>query len=453
MFSTSLTMIDIVCEPAPNTSYFTAAQVPAAGTIIKPRLNEKATPLLFQPIKIRGVEFHNRIVVSSPCIRVLECHVDVSFQKLSPMAQYSADYNGAVTPWHTAHRSTVAHMLNVAVGGIFTRGPGLTFVEATAVLPQGRTSPQDLGIWSDEHVEPLRKLVEFAHSQNQKIGIQLAHAGRKASTLAMWLDGNTGASANVGGWPDDVWAPSAIPYKDSPDYPKAKALSVEGIQGVVRAFADAARRAVAAGFDVIDIHAAHGYLLHQFMSPVTNKRTDQYGGSFENRIRLPLEVVDAVRAAMPADTPLFFRVSATEWLEEVAPEEPSWRLEDTVRLSEILVAHGVDLIDVSSAGLDRRQKIKFLAPAYQAHFSEAVKKAVGDRILVSAVGGIVNGQIAEEVLENGQADLVMVGRQFIKNTATVVTFAEELGVNVKLPHQIDWVVRGRGITRREQLKN
>ncbi|OBZ67701.1 putative NADPH dehydrogenase C23G7.10c [Grifola frondosa] len=420
-------MIDIVSEPAPNTPYFTAAQVPAAGTIIEPQPDGKATPLLFQPIKIRGVEFHNRIVVS-------------------PMAQYSADYNGAVTPWHTAH-----------LGGIFTRGPGLTFVEATAVLPHGRTSPQDLGIWSDEHVEPLRKLVEFAHSQNQKIGIQLAHAGRKASTVAMWLDGDAGASANVGGWPDDVWGPSAIPYKDSPDHPKAMALSVEGIQEAVRAFADATKRAVAAGFDVIDIHAAHGYLLHQFMSPVANKRTDQYGGSFENRIRLTLEVADAVRGAMRADMPLFFRISATEWLEDIAPdvaqEESSWRLEDTIRLSEVLAAHGVDLIDVSSAGLDHRQKIKITPGAYQAHLAEAVKKAVGDRILVSAVGGIVNGQIAEEILEKGQADLVMMGRQFIKNTATVVSFAEELGVNVKLPHQIDWVVRGRGFARRGQLKN
>jgi 2,4-dienoyl-CoA reductase-like NADH-dependent reductase (Old Yellow Enzyme family) len=191
------------------------------------------------------------------------------------------------------------------VGGIFTRGPGLSLVESTSVLPEGRITPEDLGIWSDTQLEPLFKVVEFAHSQNQKIGIQLAHAGRKASTVAPWITGDATAYAAVGGWPDNVWGPSAIPYEE--EYPKPKELSKEGIKRIVSAFVDATKRAVKVGFDVIEIHSGHGYLLHSFLSPASNKRADEYGGSFENRIRLILEVVDGVRAAMPDDMPLFYR--------------------------------------------------------------------------------------------------------------------------------------------------
>jgi 2,4-dienoyl-CoA reductase-like NADH-dependent reductase (Old Yellow Enzyme family) len=191
------------------------------------------------------------------------------------------------------------------VGGIFTRGPGLSLVEGTSVLPEGRITPEDLGIWSDTQLEALFKVVEFAHSQNQKIGIQLAHAGRKASTVAPWITGDATASAAVGGWPDNVWGPSAIPYEE--EYPKPKELSKDGIKTIVSAFVDATKRAVKVGFDVIEIHSGHGYLLHSFLSPASNKRTDEYGGSFENRIRLILEVVDGVRAAMPDDMPLFYR--------------------------------------------------------------------------------------------------------------------------------------------------
>ena len=191
------------------------------------------------------------------------------------------------------------------MGGIFTRGPGLTLVEATAVTPQGRITPEDSGLWSDEQIPPLRQIVEFAHSQGVKIGIQLAHAGRKASAVAPWLDLGATAAEEHGGWPDDVWAPSAIPYSDK--LPKPKELTKGGIKEVVRAFVEATKRALKAGFDVIEIHNAHGYLLHEFLSPISNKRTDEYGGSFENRIRLTLEVVDAVRAVIPKDMPLFLR--------------------------------------------------------------------------------------------------------------------------------------------------
>jgi 2,4-dienoyl-CoA reductase-like NADH-dependent reductase (Old Yellow Enzyme family) len=191
------------------------------------------------------------------------------------------------------------------VGGIFTRGPGLSIIEAAAVLPEGRTTPEDSGLWKDSQIEPLRKIVEFAHSQSQKVGIQLAHAGRKASTVAPWLHGSLAATEDVGGWPDNVWGPSTVPYHD--DFPVPKELSKVQIKAVVVAFVDAAKRALKAGVDVIEIHNAHGYLLFSFLSPTSNKRTDEYGGSFENRIRLTLEVVDAIRKVIPEDMPLFLR--------------------------------------------------------------------------------------------------------------------------------------------------
>lgn len=191
------------------------------------------------------------------------------------------------------------------MGGIFTRGPGLTIIEATGVVPQGRITPDDAGLWTDDQIEPLRKIVEFAHAQNQKIGIQLAHAGRKASTVAPWLSFSATATEAFGGWPDDVWAPSAIPYSET--FPQPKELSRAQIKDLVKAWVDAAKRALKAGVDVIEIHNAHGYLLHEFVSPVSNKRTDEYGGSFENRIRFTLEIVDAIRAVIPESMPLFLR--------------------------------------------------------------------------------------------------------------------------------------------------
>ncbi|OCH92583.1 FMN-linked oxidoreductase [Obba rivulosa] len=413
-------MEDIISPAAPNVPYFTPAQNPPVGAAIVPQPDGKPVPKLFQPLKIRGLEVHNRIFLSS-------------------LAQSSAD-DGKVTPWHFAH-----------FGGIMIYGPGISMLEGTAVAPNGRTSPQDLGLWSDAQVAPLQKLVDFAHAQNQKVGVQLAHAGRKASTVAPWLSAEHGASAAVGGWPHDVYAPSAVAYNpENPAYPVPKALTTQGIRELVGAFAGAARRAVEAGVDAVEIHGAHGYLIHEFVSPVTNKRTDEYGGSFENRTRFAVEVVDAVRAVIPSDMPLFFRVSASDWLEEVAPDEPSWRIEDTIRLGEILAEHGVDLYDVSSGGLERRQKILFKAPTYQAHFSEAVKKQLGDKILVSAVGGITSGSVAQQVLEEGQADLIFVGRQFLRDHQTVWTFARDLEVEIRLPNQVEWVFRGRGSSRSKQ---
>ncbi|KAI5996150.1 hypothetical protein EDD15DRAFT_2250703 [Pisolithus albus] len=400
----------IANKPAPAISYYTPAQVPAAGTAYDPQPDGQPIPELFQPLKIRGTTFHNRIF-------------------LSPLCQYSAD-DGHFTSWHMAH-----------LGGITSRGPGLTMIEATAVVPEGRITPEDAGLWKDSQAESLRPIIEFAHSQNQKIGIQLAHAGRKASTIAPWLHGGMIATEEVGGWPDNVWGPSTVPWDEN--FPSPKEMSKEQIKRVVVAFAEAAKRALKVGVDVIEVHGAHGYLISSFLSPYSNKRTDEYGGSFENRIRFPLEVVDAVRNVIPDDMPLFFRISATDWLEESLPNEPSWRSEDTIKLASILADHGVDLLDVSSGGNSPKAVVVKKTVAYQAPFAEAVKQAVGDRILVGAVGSISNGHIAQEVLDKGQADVVFVGRQFMKNPASVWAFSSDVGVAIKLAHQTGWPFAGR----------
>lgn len=352
------------------------------------------------------------------------------------MCQYSSD-EGKLTPWHMAH-----------LGGIFSRGPALTIIEATAVVSEGRITPEDSGLWEDAQIKPIRDIVEFAHSQGAKIGIQLAHAGRKASTVAPWLSSGMMSSLEHGGWPDDVWAPSAIAYNDV--FPQPHALTKDGIKRIVRAFVDAAKRCLKAGIDVIEIHNAHGYLLHEFLSPASNKRTDEYGGSFDNRIRFTLEVVDAVRSIIPQDMPLFIRLSATDWLEESLAGEPSWTSADTVRLSGILAEHGVDLIDVSSGGLHPKQKINRseTVSAYQAPFAEAVKQAHGidtpAGLFVGAVGDINTGHIAEDVLQKGMSDVVFIARQFQKDPAVVLTYAQQLGIVIKVANQIEWGMKGRG---------
>ncbi|KAH9852404.1 FMN-linked oxidoreductase, partial [Lenzites betulinus] len=350
---------------------------------------------------------------------------------LSPLCQYSSE-DGVIQEWQHAH-----------LGGIFTRGPGLTVVEATAVLPEGRITPECAGIWTDAQAAAWARVVEFAHSQGQRIAIQLAHAGRKASCLAPFVHSGLVADEAAGGWPDDVWGPSTIPFDEN--YPRPRALTHAGIKRIVKGFVEAAKRAVRAGFDVIEVHGAHGYLISSFLSPTSNDRTDAYGGSFEGRARLALEVVDAVRAVIPPSMPLFFRVSASEWLEESMPDTPSWRAEDTVRLAGLLAAHGVDFLDVSSSGNHPAQRIK-TGPAYQAHFAEAVKKAHGDKILVGAVGSIESGTVALGVLDKGQADAVFVGRLFQKNPGVVWAFADDLGVDIHVAQQIGWGFKGRAKT-------
>ncbi|KZL84250.1 nadh:flavin oxidoreductase nadh oxidase [Colletotrichum incanum] len=398
-----------VNEPAPGIPYFTPKQDPPAGTALLPE-GQKDVPKLFRPLKLRGLVLQNRIA-------------------LSPLCQYSAQ-DGHYTMWHETH-----------MGGIIQRGPGIACVEATAVQPRGRITPEDVGLWKDSQIEPLRKVVEFAHSQNQKIMIQLAHAGRKASTVAPWLSSGSVAGKNLNGWPDDVHAPSAIAWNEHHAHPKE--MSTQDIEQFKAAFADSVRRALKAGFDAIEIHNAHGYLLHEFLSPVSNTRTDKYGGSWENRVRLTLELVEETRAIIPKDMPLFLRISATDWLEEQNDIPESWTADDTVKLAPLLAERGVDLLDVSSGGNHERQH-PHVGPAYQAPFAIKVKQAVGDKMAVSTVGSVENAKLANELLEKDGLDVVFVGRGFQKNPGLVFSWADELGVQINMPNQIRWGFGGRG---------
>ncbi|KAF3769556.1 FMN-linked oxidoreductase [Cryphonectria parasitica EP155] len=401
--------------PAEGVPFFTPAQEPVSGTAVNPQ-PDGTTPIpkLFTPLQIRGVTFQNRIF-------------------LAPLCQYSC-LDGFQQPWNTA-----AHL-----GGIISRGPGLSIIEATAVQARGRISPEDSGIWLDAHIAGLTQLVQFAHSQGQKIAIQLAHAGRKASTAAPWLSTGEVVGKEVGGWPDDCIAPSAIPFNDKFAHPRE--MTLQDIEQVTADFVRAAQRAVKAGFDVIEIHAAHGYLLHQFMTPVSNKRTDAYGGSFENRTRLALEVVEGVRAAIPEDMPLFMRISATDWLEEDPQIQESWTVSDSVRLAHLVAERGVDLLDVSSGGAYSGAQIRSPvgSSAYQAPLSKEIKKAVGDKLHVSAVGAIKEGNQAEEILTSDTPiDVVMAGRTFQRNPGLVWQWADELGISIHLASQIGWGWKGR----------
>jgi len=399
----------IANRAAPGISYFTPAQVPPAGTALDPQPNGKPIPKLFQPLKLRGMTMQNRVM-------------------LSPLCQYSAE-DGHYTMWHKTH-----------MGGIIQRGPGLATVEATAVVPEGRITPEDNGLWKDSQIGPLREVVEFAHSQGQKIMIQLGHAGRKASTVAPWLSSGDVAPKELNGWPDNVYAPSAIPYNEHHAMPKE--MTLDDICHFKTAFVAALKRALTAGFDAIEIHNAHGYLLHEFVSPVTNKRTDKYGGSFENRTRLTIELVELARHHMPADMPLFLRISATDWLEETELKDEGWKVEDTIRLAKVLAEKGVDLLDVSSGGNHPLQHIH-AGPGYQAPFAKAIKKAVGDTLAIGTVGSITSGKQANDLLEEG-LDVAIAGRMFQKNPGLVWAWADELGVEVNWANQIRWGFGGRG---------
>lgn len=335
---------------------------------------------LFSPLWIREICLNNRIVVS-------------------PMCQYSSR-DGMADDWHLVHLGTRA------VGGA-----GLVFTEATAVSPEGRISPADLGIWKDGHIEGLRRIVKFVRGQGSEIGIQLAHAGRKASVAEPW---NGGRLVKQGAWLP--LAPSAIPFDAG--YAEPIALTEDGIARVVAEFEAAARRAMLAGFKVLEIHAAHGYLLHQFLSPLSNHRADSYGGTFENRIRLTQEVVEAVRAVWPDGYPMFVRISATDWA------EGGWSLDDSVRLAEVLKVSGVDVIDCSSGGLVPNARIT-VGPGYQVGFSERIRSATG--ILTCAVGAITTAAQAEAIITAGQADLVSMARQMLREPYFPLHAADELG--------------------------
>ena len=350
-------------------------------------------PALFTPLTLRGVTLRNRIGVS-------------------PMCQYSAEH-GLATDWHLVH-----------LGAFATGGAGLVIAEATAVLPEGRISPHDLGLWDDAQVPMLRRITAFCRAQGAAMGIQLAHAGRKASLRRPW-EGTGAVDAEHGGW-DNVMAPSAVPF--APDYPMPHELSLDGIAQVIGAFRAAAVRAAAAGFQVVELHAAHGYLLHEFLSPLANQRTDRYGGAFENRIRLLLEVTDAVRAVWPADLPLFVRLSATDWA------EGGWTLDESVQLAARLTAHGVDLIDCSTGGLAAHQQIA-VAPGYHVPFARRIREEAA--IPTAAVGLITDAAQAERIIADGDADLVLMGRELLRNPRWPLAAAQELGAAITWPPQYD----------------
>jgi len=326
------------------------------------------------------------------------------------MCEYSSD-DGFANDWH------LVHLGSRAVGGA-----GLVFTEASAVLPEGRITPNDLGVWKDEHIAALARIVDFLHGQGARAAIQLAHAGRKASMQRPW-DGERLLLPAEGGW-NDVVAPSSVAFRA--DYAEPQELDLAGINRVTQAFCVATSRAVRAGFDVVEIHAAHGYLLHEFLSPLSNKRTDAYGGSFDNRIRLLVETVDAVRLVLPAEMPLFVRISATEWT------EGGWDVDDSVALARVLKEHGVDLIDTSSGGNVAGAKIP-TGPGYQAPFAERIRREAG--IATAAVGQITEAAQAEEIVKGGQADLVLLAREMLRDPYWPLHAAEGLGVDVSWPAQ------------------
>lgn len=346
---------------------------------------------LFAPLELGNITLPNRIVVS-------------------PMCQYSAE-DGFANDWH------LVHLGSRAVGGA-----GLVITEATAVRPEGRISPQDLGLWKNEHIAPLKRAVDFLHRQGTFAGIQLAHAGRKASMCAPW-QGERIATAEEGGW-KDVVAPSAIPF--SQKYSQPHALTEAEIDDIVKAFARAARRALLAGFDVIEIHGAHGYLLHQFLSPLSNERSDIYGGSLENRMRLLTQVVDAVREEWPHERPLFVRISATDWA------DGGWNVQSSIALAAHLRLRKVDLLDVSSGGLIPGVKIP-VGPGYQTHFSEQIRRHTG--ILTGSVGMITEPAQADHILRTGQADLVLMAREFLRDPYWALHAADDLGQKIGWPVQ------------------
>ncbi len=348
--------------------------------------------LLFEPIKIRDIELKNRIIVS-------------------PMCQYSS-VDGFANDWH------LVHLGSRAVGGA-----ALVFTEAAAVSPEGRITLDDLGIWKDEHVDFLKRITDFIKQNGAVPGIQLAHAGRKASHFKPW-EGGKFLKKEEGAW--QSLAPSEITYKEGEPLPKE--MTKAEIEKLIKDFGSAAQRAVKAGFEVFEIHAAHGYLLNEFLSPLSNYRNDEYGGSFENRIRLLLEIVREMRKEIKNQSPLFVRISLTDWV------DGGWDENDSVALTKILKNEGIDLIDCSSGGNSHEQKIP-VGPLYQVSFSEKIKKETG--ILTGAVGLITTAEEAEQILAANKADVIIMARQLLREPYFPLNAAKQLGVDLKWPSQYE----------------
>ncbi len=346
--------------------------------------------ILFSSIKIRDLQFRNRIFVS-------------------PMCQYSAR-EGVPNDWH------LVHLGSRAVGGA-----ALVMTEATAVSPEGRISPEDLGIWSDEQTKAFKRITDFIKARGTVPGIQLAHAGRKASTKTPWI-GEGMVPVSEGGW--EVIAPSTLKFSDN--YPQPKEMDETDMTTVLRQWSDAAQRSLEAGFQVAEIHMAHGYLLHQFLSPLSNKRTDKYGGSLKNRMKFPLEVAKSVREIWPHNLPVFVRISVTDWA------EGGWDLEQSIELGKELKKLGIDLIDSSSGGLVPFAKIP-VAPGYQVKFAEEIRKQAG--MMTGAIGLITNAAQAENILVTGQADVVFMARELLRDPYFPLHAAKVLGDDPQYPNQ------------------
>ena len=359
---------------------------------------------LFTPLELRGTEIPNRVTVS-------------------PMCQYScAGRDGLPTDWHHTH------LVSRAVGGA-----GLVMTEATAVEARGRITPHDLGIWSDAHADALSEITASIRANGSVPGIQLAHAGRKASKTRPWEGSEP--LAGEAGW--ETVAPSAVPWPYADGETAVRELTVEGIDDVIGSFVAAAERARDAGFGVAEIHAAHGYLLHEFLSPVTNRREDDYGGGFEGRTRILREIASEVRDVWPDENPLFVRISATDWLDD----RPSWTVEDSIRLADDLAPLGVDLIDVSAGGIHPDQEIPSTGPGYQERYARRVREESSADIAVGAVGGITTAEQADALIRNGRGDLAIVGREHLRDPYFALHAAQELdrldADGIEVPVQYD----------------
>jgi 2,4-dienoyl-CoA reductase-like NADH-dependent reductase (Old Yellow Enzyme family) len=354
---------------------------------------------LLSPLTIGSITLRNRIV-------------------MSPMCQYSS-VDGLANDWH------LVHLGSRAAGGV-----GLVLVEATAVTPEGRITPNDMGIWGEQHVEPLARIAQFVHSQGAIAGIQLAHAGRKASCEVPWRGGARLQTPDGGGW--TVAGPSPIPFKEG-DPPPVE-LDEAGISGIVSAFEQAARRALVAGFKLIEVHDAHGYLLHEFLSPLSNRRTDHYGGTLENRMRFPLRVCERVRAVVPAELPVFVRISATDWV------DGGWDIDQSVVFATELRHFGIDLVDCSSGALTPTARIP-VGKGFQVPFARRIRHEA--QIMTGAVGLITEASHANEIITGGDADLVFIARELLREPFWALKAQAELGAQSNWPTQYGYAVKRR----------
>ncbi|KAH7880911.1 NADH:flavin oxidoreductase [Lentinula edodes] len=393
-------------DGVPGVSGYFPYNDPEIGTPLK---KTESMPLLFTPITIRNVTFKNRIFAA-------------------PMCQYSSD-NGHATDWHLVH-----------IGSMASRGVGAICMEATSVVPEGRISPEDAGLWTDSQMEPLKRIVNFAHAQGTRIGVQLAHAGRKASTYAPWVREragvrNTTVSIEENGWPNEVVGPSPIPWSE--DLVEPKELNKDQLTEIEEAFIASIKRCQEIGFDFIEIHGAHGYLLSSFVSPLSNIRSDEFGGQLlENRLRWPLQLIKRCRDAW--SKPLFVRISATDWAEGPEQENGVWKqfgIEQSKVYASEMYKLGIDLVHVSSGGNWSNQKI-IVVPGVHVPYAESIKQA-NPQQLVGVVGVITDPKLAEAYLQEGKADIIFLARALMRNPHWPLEAAEQLGIRVKAANQYE----------------